>query len=188
MPTYLLQDGNVKNYPNSNLQSSTSLLSHEGLVDGSYRITAEKLSLFRQALAVYSPEKCKDKFGTTYSMASKSKNYHNYTQSRKFQDSFCQRSIISFTCSDPVVREGGLEWVTLRIHGVSFLLHQIRKMIALVVLIVRTRTPVCLIDRSFENVKLNIPRMPGAGLLLERVNNCILDHFVTNAFLLIIIF
>jgi tRNA pseudouridine38-40 synthase len=37
---------------------------------------------------------------------------------------------IHLKCSEPFVREN-LEWVTLKVHGQSFMLHQIRKMVGM---------------------------------------------------------
>jgi tRNA U38,U39,U40 pseudouridine synthase TruA len=36
-------------------------------------------------------------------------------------------------------------------------------------MIVRTRTPISLIAKTFTQVKINIPKAPALGLLLERV-------------------
>ena len=40
---------------------------------------------------------------------------------------------------------------------------------ALVVMITRTGTPISLIAKTFKQVKINIPKAPALGLLLERV-------------------
>jgi len=63
----------------------------------------------------------------------------------------------------------GTEWLSLKVHGQSFMLHQIRKMVGLVVMMVRTDTPVNLIAETFKANQINIPKAPSLGLLLERV-------------------
>ena len=45
-------------------------------------------------------------------------------------------------------------------------------------MIVRTETPISLITKTFTQVKINIPKAPALGLLLERVIMVIL--FVRN--------
>ena len=46
------------------------------------------------------------------------------------------------------------------------MLHQIRKMIGLLVLIGRTNAPVSLITQSFGPARIHVPKAPGLGLLL----------------------
>ena len=48
------------------------------------------------------------------------------------------------------------------------MLHQIRKLIGLAILMIKTNTPCTLIPKTFEETKLNIPKAPALGLLLER--------------------
>lgn len=71
---------------------------------------------------------------------------------------------------DPFIckEDGETEWITLRVHGQSFMLHQIRKMVGLAVMVIRTRTPASIVIETFKEVRINIPKAPGFGLLLER--------------------
>lgn len=64
----------------------------------------------------------------------------------------------------------GTEWLSLKVHGQSFMLHQIRKMVGLIIMIVRTDTPLKLIPETFKENRINIPKAPSLGLLLERVS------------------
>ena len=48
------------------------------------------------------------------------------------------------------------------------MLHQIRKMIGLAILMVRTKTPSSLLAHCYQATRINIPRAPALGLLLER--------------------
>lgn len=45
-------------------------------------------------------------------------------------------------------------------------------MSALIVMMVRTKTPAALIPRTFGQAKINIPKAPALGLLLEQVFLC----------------
>ncbi|KAI8146459.1 pseudouridine synthase [Fennellomyces sp. T-0311] len=116
-----------------------------------YRISADDLAKFREAMSIYQ--------GTH--------NFHNYTIGRGSSDRSCNRYIMSTKVEDPVYIDG-VEWLSVKLHGQSFMLHQIRKMISMALLIVRTNTPLTLIERSFEKNRINIPKAPALGLLLER--------------------
>jgi tRNA pseudouridine38-40 synthase len=77
-----------------------------------YRATPEQLKTFTEAL------KC---FEGTH-------NFHNYTNGKAFTDKSAHRYIMSITVGDPIYIDGS-EWVSIKLHGQSFILHQIRKMI-----------------------------------------------------------
>lgn len=77
-----------------------------------YRATEEQLETFTSALK---------EFEGTH-------NYHNYTNGKGFNDKSANRYIMSINVSDPIYIDGS-EWVSIKLHGQSFILHQIRKMI-----------------------------------------------------------
>lgn len=77
-----------------------------------YRATKEQLETFKTALK---------EFEGTH-------NYHNYTNGKGFNDKSANRYIMSINVSDPIYIDGS-EWVSIKLHGQSFILHQIRKMI-----------------------------------------------------------
>ncbi|KAJ3007916.1 tRNA pseudouridine synthase 1 [Thoreauomyces humboldtii] len=116
-----------------------------------YRITAPQLQLLRDLLKQF--------HGTN--------NCWNFTVKMGYADKSSNRYIMSFVAADPIVR-GGIEWVKCTVHGQSFMLHQIRKMIGLAVMMVRTGAPASIVKEAFGNKKLNIPKAPALGLLLER--------------------
>ncbi|KAG0290561.1 tRNA pseudouridine synthase 1 [Dissophora globulifera] len=116
-----------------------------------YRIDADTLARVREGFQAY--------IGT--------KNFHNFTIGKNFKERTCQRFIMKFDVSDPMMIEG-TEWLSLKVHGQSFMLHQIRKMVGLIVMIIRTDTPMTLIPETFKANKINIPKAPSMGLLLER--------------------
>ncbi|KAI8094631.1 pseudouridine synthase [Thamnidium elegans] len=116
-----------------------------------YRATKEQLETFATALK---------EFEGTH-------NFHNYTNGKAFNDKSANRYIMSIDVSDPLYIDGS-EWVSIKLHGQSFILHQIRKMISMAMLITRTNTPISLIADTFERPRINIPKAPALGLLLER--------------------
>ncbi|KAF7722325.1 tRNA pseudouridine synthase 1 [Apophysomyces ossiformis] len=116
-----------------------------------YRISADDLDNFKKALSMF--------VGTH--------NFHNYTIARKHTDKSANRFIISINVADPIYING-TEWLSVKLHGQSFMLHQIRKMISMALLSVRSKTPLSIIEKSFGPEKINIPKAPALGLLLER--------------------
>ncbi|KAJ3054432.1 tRNA pseudouridine synthase 1 [Rhizophlyctis rosea] len=117
-----------------------------------YRATPEQLQRLQQILHEYVG----------------SLNYHNFTHGKRWEESSALRNIKSFETFPPFIRDG-IEWVSCKVHGQSFMLHQIRKMIGLAVLMIRTEAGIDLVKESFKREKLNIPKAPGLGLLLEQV-------------------
>ena len=90
----------------------------------SYRISSSRLQHFREVMKQYE--------GTH--------NFHNFTVGKPFKDTSANRFMIKTIVSDPFVIEG-TEWISIKIHGQSFMLHQIRKMIAMAALVVRLSLP-----------------------------------------------
>lgn len=95
-------------------------------------------------------------------------NYHNYTINKDFRDPSAKRVIKSFVVHDQPILINGTEWLSLKVHGQSFMMHQIRKMVSMVALIVRCGCHEDRIQDSYKKEKMNIPKAPGLGLLLER--------------------
>lgn len=130
----------------------------------SYNISKERLDLFREAMKQYEG----------------SHNFHNFTLGKTFKDPSANRYMKETTVSEPFVIEG-TEWVSIHIHGQSFMLHQIRKMIAMAVLVIRTGCPITRIQDCFGPTKINVPKAPALGLLLENPVydgcNAILEKF-----------
>lgn len=116
-----------------------------------FRISTELIELVREAFRLYEGER----------------NFHNFTIGKQFSNPSAKRFISSINVSDPKIING-TEWLSIKIHGQSFMLHQIRKMVALVVLVLRTNCPISRIAETFQESKINIPKAPALGLLLER--------------------
>jgi tRNA pseudouridine38-40 synthase len=117
-----------------------------------YRISPERLARLQEAL---------DKYQGT-------KNFHNYTVQKSPTDPSAKRHIKSFVVNPKPIIIGDTEWLSLKVHGQSFMMHQIRKMVGLASLLVRCGTPLDRINESYQHQKMAIPKAPGLGLLLER--------------------
>ena len=124
-----------------------------------YRVDAKTLERFRGALASF--------VGT--------KRYHNFTRRVDGASSQAERYITSFSCTDPTVETqgdflDGLEWTCVTVNGQSFLLNQIRKMIASSIEVGRGRCTLEDLHKCFDITQdANLPRMPGLGLYM---NDC----------------
>lgn len=116
-----------------------------------YRIPQERLQRIREALQMY----C----GTN--------NFWNFTINKKFGDPSAKRYIKTFIALDPIIVEG-TEWIQMRVHGQSFMMHQIRKMVGLVLMSLRMGANLDIIKQAYTNQALPIPKAPGIGLFLER--------------------
>ncbi|CEG71386.1 Putative tRNA pseudouridine synthase [Rhizopus microsporus] len=112
-----------------------------------YRATQEQIEKFKKAVKLYEG----------------SHNFHNYTIGKGYKDHSSMRYIKNITVSEPMyIRD--TEWLSIKLHGQSFMLHQI----PMAMLIARTETPVSLIQQTFGEKRINIPKAPALGLLLER--------------------
>ncbi|KAL6702661.1 tRNA pseudouridine synthase 1 [Coniothyrium glycines] len=121
-------------------------------VKKAYRISPARQARVQAALDVY--------LGTH--------KYHNYTVHKKFNDKSAQRYIKSFKVAPKPIIINDTEWLSLKVHGQSFMMHQIRKMVGMAALVVRCGTDLKIMEESFNNVVVRIPKAPGLGLLLER--------------------
>lgn len=117
-----------------------------------YRVTPERLNQLQEALNQY--------VGTV--------NFHNYTIQKSFSDASAKRHIKSFQTNMTPIQIRDTQWVSLKVHGQSFMMHQIRKMVSMATLVVRSATPLQRMKESFEETRIAIPKAPGLGLLLER--------------------
>ncbi|KAK4448929.1 tRNA pseudouridine synthase 1 [Podospora aff. communis PSN243] len=117
-----------------------------------YRTTPTRIEKLQKALDLY--------IGTH--------NFHNYTILKAATDPSAKRHIKSFQADTTPIHIGDTEWISIKIHGQSFMMHQIRKMIAMAVMVVRSGAPLELITQSYEHRRISIPKAPGLGLMLER--------------------
>ncbi|KAI0881998.1 pseudouridine synthase [Annulohypoxylon maeteangense] len=117
-----------------------------------YRVTPDRISQLQQALDQYK--------GTN--------NFHNYTIRKQHSDPSSKRTIRSFIVNPQPIQINDTEWLSLKVHGQSFMMHQIRKMVGMAVLVTRCATPFSRIKETYESTLVSIPKAPSLGLLLER--------------------
>ena len=117
-----------------------------------YRIFPQRLARIRSTLSRYVG----------------SHRFHNYTIDKSIRDPSATRVIKSFIIGDAPILIGGTEWLSLKVHGQSFMMHQIRKMVSMAALVVRCGCHEERIQDTFSIDRLSIPKAPSLGLLLER--------------------
>ena len=96
-------------------------------------------------------------------------NFHNYTSGKNPNEASAKRYIIEFSAGKPFV-ENGHEFIAISVKGQSFMLHQIRKMIGLCIAICRGFCDEEVIENSWGKEKMDIPKAPGLGLILDTVH------------------
>lgn len=97
------------------------------------------------------------------------KNFHNFTSKKQPTDPSAKRFIRSFICEEPFVKDD-VEFCVLKVNGQSFMLHQIRKMVGLVIAVLKGIASEDTITKALSVEKINIPRAPGLGLVLDYVH------------------
>ncbi|EWC47030.1 hypothetical protein DRE_03792 [Drechslerella stenobrocha 248] len=115
-----------------------------------FRIPSARLERIRKALELYEGNH----------------SFHNYTIQKTFKDASARRYIKTFKASDPIIIDD-TEWLSLKVHGQSFMMHQIRKMVGLVMLTVRYGCPLSIIEDAYGKLVIPIPKAPALGLLLD---------------------
>ena len=108
---------------------------------------------------------------TTIAFCTRQNYYNNFTSDSKIVTvSQTGRKYIQFELT-PAFVENGQAFSTIKIHGLSFLYNQIRKMVAAVALIARLQCPPAWLSRALtgrpEN-RTNIPTAPGEYLMLVK--------------------
>ncbi|KAK0389051.1 hypothetical protein NLU13_2627 [Sarocladium strictum] len=117
-----------------------------------YRVSEYRLKRLQEALSAYEG----------------SHLFHNYTVQKSPTDPSARRHIKSFVVDPNPIVINNTQWLSLKVHGQSFMMHQIRKMVGLATLLVRCGSSLDRIPESYTKVRMAIPKAPGLGLLLER--------------------
>ncbi|PLW09065.1 hypothetical protein PCANC_23939 [Puccinia coronata f. sp. avenae] len=152
---------------------------HSDLLEKDFKsIQVEKRASYRiSQLMISRIQSVLDQFKGTH-------NFHNLTVGKAFTEKNAVRIMKDFNISKPfLVQEDTVksshqkpletsktEWISITFHGQSFMLHQIRKMIGLLVLVCRTRTPITIVKQLYGPKKVSIPKAPGIGLILRKLN------------------
>lgn len=78
---------------------------------------------------------------------------------------------MSFECGQPFVPDNTeVEFARLKITGQSFMMHQIRRMVGLVIAIMRGYRNEEVLSKALQQEKMLIPQAPGLGLVLDNVH------------------
>ena len=99
-------------------------------------------------------------------------NFHNYTKKMKATDPKAKRYIMKMTVElfEGKNADGApVHFLKFIIHGQSFIYHQIRKMIGIIIQIIQLDLKDDFLDNSFFNNAVNIWLAPPQGLLLNTV-------------------
>lgn len=132
------------------------LTKHDELYDEkTYRMSSERLEELNKILNLYE--------GT--------KNYHNFTIRKEPNDPSCRRYMMKLECPPPFLPDNSeVEFARIKVKGQSFMMHQIRRMVGLVVAIMKGYAEPFKIAHAMERERMNIPQAPGLGLVLEKVH------------------
>ncbi|XP_056146436.1 tRNA pseudouridine synthase A [Lampris incognitus] len=95
--------------------------------------------------------------------------FHNFTSQKSPQDPSARRYITEMSCGEPFLSSDA-EFAVITVRGQSFMLHQIRKMIGLVIAVIKGYAKEDIMERSWGHDKLDVPKAPGLGLVLEKVH------------------
>ncbi|TPX56463.1 hypothetical protein PhCBS80983_g04529 [Powellomyces hirtus] len=125
--------------------------------------TEEELSLIRQYRVTQDQMKA---INHIISIFNGTHNWHNYIPGAKYEDSRCYMRILNIDCSVPEVHFG-MEWVRIKVQAKAFARYQVRKMIAMAIMVIRTNTPRSVVANSFGFTNIDIPEAPGFGLILD---------------------
>lgn len=111
--------------------------------------------------------------------------FHNYTIGKSIHEMNAKRFIKQFEVGAPqlIPQTDGhnMEWIRLSVHGQSFMLHQIRKFIGMLILLMKTGVdPSMTIPGTFEATKVNVPKAPGIGLLLAETLFTGMNHRLSD--------
>lgn len=110
-----------------------------------------------------------DKVNQLFALYKGTHNFHNFTSQKASSDPSARRYITQMSCGQPFVSSEN-EFAEITVRGQSFMLHQIRKMIGLVIAVIKGYVTESVIERSWGMEKVDVPKAPGLGLVLERVH------------------
>lgn len=102
------------------------------------------------------------------------RNFHNYTRKMSYDNISAIKTITDFSISEPFDlssdnNKNGEKYVLWYIRGNSFLINQIRKMLAAVLSVAHNLITIDQLKDTFTESKWALPRLPGDGLFLNKV-------------------
>jgi len=151
--------------PRSAMTKEERIARRKLIDDGVKRLRAAYVAAKRQYRV---PETRRNRLQSVLNQYLGTKNFWNYTVQKTFKDPSAKRVIKSFKVNPEPILIDGTEWLSLKVHGQSFMMHQIRKMVGMAALIVRCGCDPARIPESYGPQNMSIPKAPSLGLLLER--------------------
>jgi tRNA pseudouridine38-40 synthase len=119
-------------------------------------------------------EACSERLTSILRQFEGTHNFHNYTLRTPHNSRCAKRYIVSFRCQG-VFEIQGQPWVRMVVIGQSFMLHQIRKMVAMAVATyLDIAPPHCLRHALTTSASLSVPMAPELGLFLDE---CYYDYY-----------
>lgn len=112
------------------------------------------------------PRKQYETIQKTLAMFNGTHNWHNYIPNANPNDHRNFMRIVNLDMSPLEVHEG-MEWIRFKVQANVFAKYQLRKMIAMLIMVVRTNTPRAVVANSYSVSQIDIPDSPGIGLILD---------------------
>lgn len=153
------------NDPRSSMTKEERIARRKMIDDGVKRLRAAYVAAKRKYRI---PEARKQRLQDVLNLYIGTHNFWNFTVQKTFRDPSAKRVIKTFKVNfDPILIDG-TEWLSLKVHGQSFMMHQIRKMVGMAALIVRCGSDPQRLVEAYGASNFSIPKAPSLGLLLER--------------------
>ncbi|KAK6517950.1 tRNA pseudouridine synthase 1 [Arthrobotrys conoides] len=146
--------------------SSTSTGTHKYSKALSTARKIQKQIIARSKRAFRIPPSRLERIRKAFELYEGNHSFHNFTIQKTFRDASAKRYIKTFKVSDPIIIDDS-EWLSLKVHGQSFMMHQIRKMVGMVMLTIRYGCPIERITEAYGRLVVPIPKAPALGLLLD---------------------
>ncbi|CAD8178392.1 unnamed protein product [Paramecium pentaurelia] len=165
--------GKVLNVINSNLPNDIKVHSIK-LVTQGFDVRKNARYRFYEYIApvsIYSEKKGEEIIEKVNNLVKKfvgTHNFHNYSRGMKYTDPQSMRYILSIQVE--LFKYQDREFFKFLIHGQSFIYHQIRKMMGIVIQIFQEELPDTFIDNTFFKNQLRIILAPAEGLFLNRIS------------------
>lgn len=118
-----------------------------------YRITNDQIQILKNIMEIFHG----------------SHNFRNYIMNDENKEEMYVK-ITGATFNKPEVFENGMEWIRIRFTGPVFHLEQVRRMIGMIVVVMRSGTKVNVIANSFGHALMHIPIAPASNLILSEVS------------------
>jgi len=169
VPTNTAENDNTKSYdpndPRSSMTKEERIARRKTIDEGVKRLRAAYVAAKRQYRI---PGARKQRFQDVLNLYIGTHNFWNFTVQKPFKDPSAKRVIKTFKVNFEPILIDGTEWLSCKVHGQSFMMHQIRKMVGMAALIVRCGTDPQRLVEAFGPTNFSIPKAPSLGLLLER--------------------